>query len=320
MKIRSIAMFLIAAESLLLARQQVPAAELFGAGVFSTGAYELPPSFDLDGRRAWFTVSTPQYGRKRWIMESRLTPSGWSAPTVAAFSGDFDDADPYVSPDGSKLFFLSKRPVTPGGAPKRDFDIWVMDRAGDQWGSPRHLGALANGNSDEHYVTSTRGGSLVIAAVRPDSRNLGDLYEVPFEGGTYGEPRNLGPAVNAPETHETTPWVSPDGSYIIFASRGRQDTQGDMDLYVTRRDSSGAWGRPVNLGPTVNSRAADYCPLVSPDGKYLYFSSTRGFLEAPPARPTARQLLDQLSSPGNGLGDTWRVPMSEVRRIAGIPG
>jgi Tol biopolymer transport system component len=196
---------------------------------------------------------------------------------VAAFSGDYDDADP-----------------------------------------PRHLGDRANGNADEHYVTATRSGSLIIAAVRPDSRNLGDMYEVPFAAGAYGEPRNLGPAVNAPETHETTPWVSPDGSYIIFASRGRADSQGDMDLYVTKRDASGAWGAPINLGPTINSAAVDYCPLVSPDGKYLYFSSTRGFLEAPPSRPTAQQLREQLSSPGNGLGDTWRVPMTEVRRVAGI--
>lgn len=316
---RIAAAVLIFATSLGAQAAPAPRAELFGAGVFSTGAYELPPSFDVNGNRAWLTVSTPQYGRKRWIIETRRTTGGWSAPEIAAFSGEYDDADPYVSPDGSKLFFLSKRPVSPLAPPKRDLDIWVMDRAGNGWSAPRHLGDRVNGASDEHYVTATRSGSLVIAAVRPDSRNAGDVYEIPFDNGTYGEPRNLGPVVNTPETHETTPWVSPDGSYIIFAARGRHDSQGDLDLYVTKKDSTGAWGRPTNLGPTINSPAVDYCPLVSPDGQWLYFSSTRGFLETPTAsRPTAEQLRQALASPGNGLGDTWRVPMADVRRIAGI--
>jgi hypothetical protein len=31
-------------------------AELFGAGVFSTGDYELPPTFTKDGRTAYFTI------------------------------------------------------------------------------------------------------------------------------------------------------------------------------------------------------------------------------------------------------------------------
>ena len=66
--------------------QPVAAPELFGIGVFSTADYELPPTFKLDGRTAYFTVSTPQYGRIRWILQSRRTANGWSKPTVAPFS------------------------------------------------------------------------------------------------------------------------------------------------------------------------------------------------------------------------------------------
>ena len=293
-------------------------AELFGDGVFSTGDYELPPTFEAGGRRAWFTVSTPTYGRMRWIMETERTATGWSAPRVAPFSGQYDDADPYLSPDGSRLFFLSKRPLAPGQPPRRDLDIWVMAREGAGWGPPRHLGERVNGPGEEHYVTSTRDGRLVIAAVRPDSRNLGDLYEVPFEGGAYGEPRNFGPAVNQPDTHETTPWVSPDGSYVIFASR-RADAVGDLDLYVTVRDSAGAWGKPVNLGPNVNSTAVDYCPLVSPDGEWLYFSSTRSVFERRAGeRWRAEELRPALRGAGNGLGDTYRIRLKDALAGAGV--
>ena len=293
-------------------------AELFGAGVFSTGAYELPPAFSPDGRTAYFTVSTPTYGRQRWIMESHRTASGWSTPVMAPFSGRYDDCDPYFSPDGNELFFLSKRPVAPGQPPKRDLDIWVMRRNGASWGEPRHLGMQVNGAADEHYVSATSEGTLIIAAVRPDSRNLGDVYEIPRTADGYGEPRNLGPAVNQLETHETTPWVSPDGRFIIFASRGRPDTRGDLDLYVTVRDSSGGWGRPINLGPGINSSAVEYCPLPGPDG-FLYFTSTRSFIDRGFDAPIdGATLRERLHAPGNGLGDTYRVPMSEVLAIAGI--
>ena len=145
-------------------------AELFGEGIFSTGDYELPPTFTLDGRTAYFTVSTPQYGRIRWILESRRTGNAWSEPKVAPFSGRYDDCDPWISPDGTQLFFLSKRPVAEGGPPKRDLDIWVMARQPNgTWGAPRHLGDRVNGPGDEHYVTATTDGTLYIAAVRSDS-------------------------------------------------------------------------------------------------------------------------------------------------------
>lgn len=301
--------------------QPRPAAtvELFGEGVFSTGAYELPPTFAPDGNTAYFTVSTPQYGRMRYIMETRRTAKGWSQPQLAPFSGQYDDADPYFSPDGNSLFFLSKRPIAPGGPAKRDLDIWVMKREGQSWGAPQHLGNRVNGQADEHYVTATKDGTLYIAAVRPDSRNLGDVYRIPVTSAGYGEPENLGYTVNSSELHDTTPWVSRDGDYIIFGSRGRTDSFGDLDLYIATRGADGAWSAPKNLGAGINSSAGELCPLVSPDGRYMYFTSTRSFIDTAFKAPiTSAALRTQLNAPGNGLGDTYRVPMAEVLKIAGI--
>ena len=295
-------------------------AELFGEGVFSIGDYELPPTFTLDGRIAYFTVSTPQYGRIRWILESRRTGNGWSEPKVASFSGRYDDCDPWISPDGSQLFFLSKRPITEGGPPKRDLDIWVMPRQPNGgWGAPRHLGDRVNGPGDEHYVTATTDGTLYIAAVRSDSRGLGDLYRISHVNGQYEDPVNLGPSLNSPETHETTPYISPDGRYMIYGIRGRPDSFGDLDLYITVRDSSGQWSAPRNLGPGVNSSAGELCPIVSSDGRYLYFTSTRGFIDKGPGdTENGKDLYKRLRSPRNGLGDTYRVPLAPILEAAGV--
>jgi Tol biopolymer transport system component len=293
-----------------------PSAELYGEGVFSTGDYELPPTFTPDGNTAYFTVSTPVYARTRFIVESRRTAGRWSEPVVSSFSGQYDDADPFITRDGKQLFFLSKRPIAPGMPVKRDLDIWVMRREGNGWSAPKHV-AKASGQADEHYVTTTTDGTMYIAAVRYDSRNLGDVYRVPLVNGEYGEPENLGPTVNAPELHDTTPFVSPDGNWIIFGSRGRADSFGDLDLYITvKRD--GQWTAPKNLGQAVNSSAAELCPLVTPDG-YLYFTSLRSFVDRGLQAPIqGKALRPMLRGPGNTLGDTYRVKLAPVLASLGV--
>ena len=289
-------------------------AELFGRGVFSTGLYELPPTFSPDGRTAYFTLSTPAYGRLHIVMESHLREGKWSAPEVASFSGLYSDADPMFSPDGSKLFFLSRRPA-PGRAPeRRDFDIWYVERSGNGWGEPKHV-AAASGPQDEHYVSVASSGALYIASLREDSRGRGDVYRVPFINGVYGEPENLGPAVNSPDHHDTTPYVAPDESYIIFSSFGRPDGRGSQgDLYISTR-VNGEWTAARNLGDAVNTIRTEYCPIVSPDG-FLYFTSERGFADAPlSARLDTDALNAALTSPGNGLGDVYRISINEVLRL-----
>jgi Tol biopolymer transport system component len=92
--------------------------------------------------------------------------------------------------------------------------------------------------------------------------------------GVYQEPENLGPVVNS-EHYEGDVYVAPDESYLIISIYGRDDDLGGGDLYVSFRDSDNGWSAPKNLGPNVNSSERDFCPMVTPDGKYLFFSSKR---------------------------------------------
>ena len=41
------------------------------------------------------------------------------------------------------------------------------------------------------------------------------------------------------------------------------------------RGPDGAWSAPVSLGPEVNSPSIELCPMVTADGKYLFFLSQR---------------------------------------------
>lgn len=75
------------------------------------------------------------------------------------------------------------------------------------------------------------------------------------------------------------PSISADGLTIYFCS-DRGEGEGDWDIWMSTRETTSdprvAWGAPVNLGPPINSSAADCTPHISADGLRLYFQSTRG--------------------------------------------
>ena len=42
------------------------------------------------------------------------------------------------------------------------------------------------------------------------------------------------------------------------------------------RQPDGAWGQPVNLDETVNTEHTEFCPMVTPGGRHLFFSRRWG--------------------------------------------
>jgi len=67
------------------------------------------------------------------------------------------------------------------------------------------------------------------------------------------------------------PFLSLDGKQLYFVSN-MPGGYGDTDVYVVTVNE-GHYGKPVNLGPTVNSKFKEYTPYV--DGNILYYSSNR---------------------------------------------
>jgi len=88
---------------------------------------------------------------------------------------------------------------------------------------------------------------------------------------TFGEPTNLGPAINT-SGKETGPNISSDNLTLYFDSK----RSGDWDIWVTTRETTDdPWQEAVNLGPPVNGPNLEQGPRISADGLSLYFASTR---------------------------------------------
>src|SRR6185437_12193050 len=88
------------------------APQLFSPGVISGPANDGAPSFTPDGKTLFFTRSGAGAGT---ILESHLVNHKWTPPTIASFSGRWNDQHAAISPDGTFLVFTSTRPV-PGEA------------------------------------------------------------------------------------------------------------------------------------------------------------------------------------------------------------
>jgi hypothetical protein len=156
--------------------------------------------------------------------------------------------------------------------------VWMGQARGDFFCSPPTKVANVNGGiTTLGGSISADGLSLYLSSERPGG--LGGTFDmyVATRASTqdeWGPAVNLGPTLNG-ATWEYTPNISPDGLALYFSS-DRPGGSGAMDMWVaTRPAPDSPWGKPVNLGPTVNSSAWDLSPRESADGLTLLFHSSR---------------------------------------------
>ena len=281
---------------------------IFAEGVVSTNDYDSHPAFTPEGNTLYFLRSTPNFSF--WtILVSRFEKGAWREPEVAPFSGRYSDADPFITPDGARLYFISNRPVA--GKSKPDLDIWVMERAGAGWGEPKNPGAPVNSPGSEWYPTVAKSGTIYFGSDREGGKGRTDLYRSRLIDGKYGPAENLGDPINT-QFNEFEPFIAPDESFLIFMAGGREDGRGGFDLYLSY-NRNGEWTKPVNLGDKINSSGNELSPTISPDGKYFFWTSTRGFADKPfDRRLDYRELMSRLRSARNGLGDIYQIDLGAL--------
>jgi Tol biopolymer transport system component len=254
-------------------------AAIFAAGVISDTNEQWRITFTPDGRTAYFSESAGffPFTRQATIYMSRRVSDRWSDPQVASFSGTFSDIDPFISPDGDRLYFSSIRPVA--GVTRGDLDIWMVSRTAAGWGDAIRLGAEVNTEADELYPSASADGTLYFASGprAPAAGRHWDIYRAASSPDGFTMRENLGAAVNtSPSSSDANlqsawdfnPEISVDGKTLVFTSL--RPGFGFGDLYASHlRD--GAWTPAQNLGPAVNSAADEYHPTLSRDGEELYF-------------------------------------------------
>lgn len=290
--------------SFLLPEEPSVTSRILASGLISTGLDEVNGSFSLDFHEFYFTV----FHRNdiSAILVTRYSGGVWRYPEVVHFSGIYQDADPHVSPCGKRIYFSSTRPLEVGG---RDdvWNLWYVDRLDDEWSKPVPI--VLDSNRHERHPTISNSGTLYFQAdygtslVTFDFLATNIYYAIPNVSG-WDAPMKLQAPVNSDHA-DYSPFISPDDSFIIFASN-RPGGYGNSDLYIANRNEDGIWGNVRNLGSSVNSSENDHYPSLSPDGRFIFFASNRKLEQPIPAGRINYTYFKRVAlGAGNGLNDIY---------------
>lgn len=240
--------------------------KIFAPNIVSTKLNQRDITISPDGSEIYYTIFNSGFDGNIYFIEK--TGDEWSLPTVAPFSGADKDLEPAFAFQGNRLYFSSRRGSS-------DYDIWYVehDNNGD-WSEPINVESPVNTSQNEFYPSVANDGSLYYTAEYSHGFGGEDIWYAKFVDGAYQTPIPL-ENVNS-DTDEFNAFVDPNERYIYFGSFGRPDGFGGGDIYLSSMGANNTWNEPINLGEFVNSNRLDYSPTVSPNGRYLFFTSERG--------------------------------------------
>ena len=214
----------------------------------------------------------------RIAMHWMENPSAYEVMEVNFFNSRESDFSPaFANSDYSLVYFTSARKNERNnrhGATGEYFSNIYESRKDRQgiWSTPVPVEDI-NSEFDEGTPAFNRNHTVMYftscKAVRRRSNGC-EIYQVPRSGDRWGRPEQLN---LAPDTLIAAhPAVSPDDLTLYFVS-DMPGGEGGKDIWkVTRSNRNAPWGRPVNLGPEINTTGDEVFPYVHPDGT-LYFSS-----------------------------------------------
>jgi len=177
--------------------------------------------------------------------------------------------------------------------------------------------ALFKENANDGTPAFTKDGSTVVFARGNTGKSKDpspdvDLYMSKKTGNAWSEPERL--SISDSLAWDGSPSFSADERTLYFSSN-RRGGKGGVDLYRVPIDNSGRFGRPINLGSTINTPGDELFPYVSANGK-LYFSSdghpSIGGLDLFVAsRNESEIIVEHLGIPINSIGDDFAISFSD---------
>ena len=186
----------------------------------------------------------------------------------------FPDYNPFITGDGSKIIFTTRRKQRPGAKPEFDgyypSDIMTSVKKPDGWFFSDRLSDKINSVFDEQSVGLSKNGDTLYFYI-DHVDDVGDIFMSTLKNKIYSTPKRLGPEINT-SAMESACSISQDGNKMLFSSM-RPGGLGGFDLYMIRKTGRNTWSEPENLGPEINTPLNEDYPTLSADGNTLFFCS-----------------------------------------------
>lgn len=186
----------------------------------------------------------------------------------------FPDYFPFVPVDEAFLVYNSRRPQ--GSYVEDDGSytagIYISQVEDGVFTKSKILGSSINTSEGDEEVIGLSSDGNIMLLYFDNAVGVGDIYmSYADKRGHFKAVEVLGKNINS-EAEEISASINTDGSIMYFAS-DRKGGFGGMDIYMSRKLPTGAWGPAKNMGDVINTAEDEDFPNISPDGKTLYFSS-----------------------------------------------
>jgi Tol biopolymer transport system component len=183
------------------------------------------------------------------------TPFGEAINTTSS------EFNPVLSKDGNTLVFVR-------GLKFYDA-IFVSKKTDDGWSVPVNINQEIVSDGDYYPTGLSSDGSRMLLVREYDDNS--DIYYSDFKDFRWTEAKRLPGKINS-LMYETYATFGEDDNTIYLVS-DRSKTYGGKDIFVCKLDKKGLWGKPKNMGKTINTERDEDTPKVCDDGKVLFFSS-----------------------------------------------
>jgi len=195
-------------------------------------------------------------------------------------NSEFDEGMPSITADGKTLIFTSRRPDTKGGGIDPNTGQYYDDIYMATWNDEKGTwnpaegveGNLNTAGHDACLSISPDGNIIFVYRNIHEATESGDIfYSTKRADGKWNTPKTIGKHVNS-TYFESSACLSPDGNMLYFVSE-RKGGYGNADIWKSKKIGKNLWGKPINLGPAINSEEDELGVFMHPDGKTLFFTS-----------------------------------------------
>ncbi len=229
------------------------------------------PAVTADGKQLFFTVrkgNTPNDDEDIYVT-SQNDNGVWSEPIQISdnINSRRNEGTSTVSADGRTLIFTSCQ--APGGF--GSCDLYVVQREGNEWGTPQNIGRPINGPGWESQPSlSADGRTLYFVSDRRGGQGKRDIWVSTLSArDNWMEPVNLGPVINT-EADDLSPFIHVNGQSLYFSSSGHLGL-GKYDLFLSEKNGM-EWSKPKNLGYPINTKDDQVSLVITSDGTKAYYS------------------------------------------------
>tara|TARA_B110000285_G_scaffold77754_1_gene89532 strand:- start:757 stop:2133 length:1377 start_codon:yes stop_codon:yes gene_type:complete len=248
----------------------------------------------------------------QFALEQKKSPEKYKKVRLQGdVNSGFDDYGAIIRDSGKTVYFISRRSNTTGGGMNPDDQRFFEDtykatwsEEDEEWGdATNQIGKInSNGFDAINYISPDgQSGVMTLNTTTLDISKTtkgSDIAEVKMSNkGTWNSPKIIKNKSINTSFFEGSATLTSDGNTMYFVT-DRKGEKSSTDIYMVLRNGK-SWGTATPLPMHVNTEGRETTPCVTPDGRFLFYSS------------------DGLTGMGGldvyvveNLGDSWGEPLN----------